>query len=82
MRSDRIFTTNFSKKGGTPSGEPMEPTMESLEDDLDADHDDAPLRLCPMHDVIEDAVTPGLTRWYSTLSLTSPLQRIWVHFVM
>jgi hypothetical protein len=38
----------------------MTHAVESSDDDLDADHDNAPLRLCPIRDMIEDVATPGL----------------------
>jgi hypothetical protein len=42
--------------------EPAAPAAEIDDEDLGVDHDDAPLRLRPIDDVIGDATPPGLTR--------------------
>jgi hypothetical protein len=39
---------------------------------LDADHDDAPLRLCSIKDIVKDAPVPGLACCILTLSSSSP----------
>jgi hypothetical protein len=43
------------------AGEPMAPVAEINEEDLDAEHDDTPLRLRSINDVIDNAAPPGLT---------------------
>jgi hypothetical protein len=45
-----------------PAGVPATPTAEIDDDDLDAEHDNTPLRLHPINDLIGDAAPLGLAR--------------------
>jgi hypothetical protein len=56
-----------------PTGEHAAPVAEIDDDDLDAEHDDAPLRICPIDDIIGDVAPQALRARCLTSSSTSLL---------